>query len=94
MRSRLVDLTLARQQATPKGRQPVLAMVIHEAALHYAVGGPEVMQVQFRHLAEASENSPEVEIQILPSQGGHTPSAAVPRRSCGSPTLLLSATFT
>jgi hypothetical protein len=48
-----------------------LAAVVSEAALHHAVGGPEVLAEQRAHLAAAAR-WPSVRLQVLPS--------AVPRR--------------
>jgi len=75
----LASLTLTRQQAILEERRTMLVVVIGEAALHRAVGGPETMRTQLRHLVGLSENSPRIKIQVLPVAGaGHGAGAGGP----------------
>jgi transcriptional regulator with XRE-family HTH domain len=51
---------------------PRLAVVLGEAALRQAVGGPAVLAGQLGHLARLSAGSPDITIQVLPfSAGAH-----------------------
>ena len=64
------EVTLARQRAILKERQPHLAVVIDEAALRRAVGGPEVMRDQLDKLAGAAGDAQGVTIQVMPFTSG------------------------
>jgi hypothetical protein len=62
---RLVDARLKRQTRL-RDEQPLhLRAVVGEAALHCAVGTPDVMRAQFAHMAEMSR-LPTVELRLLP----------------------------
>jgi Domain of unknown function (DUF5753) len=52
------------------GSRPEVVMVIGEAALRQAVGGPDVMHAQLAALADASSRFPEVSIRVLPFANG------------------------
>ena len=79
VRSTLVAVTLARQHAILEERQPELAVVLDEAALHRRVGGPGVMRAQLERLAEAAENIQWGTVQVLPfSSGTHAACADGP----------------
>ena len=57
--------------AAQHGR-PRLGVVLGEGALHQAVGGPDVLAGQIRHLIELSTGVPAITIQVLPfSAGAH-----------------------
>ncbi|MFI8068950.1 helix-turn-helix domain-containing protein [Streptomyces sp. NPDC086033] len=63
---------LARRSIFEKEEPPVFWAVISEAALHQEIGGPETMKGQLAHLL-AFEDSPRINIQVLPfSAGAHT----------------------
>jgi transcriptional regulator with XRE-family HTH domain len=66
----LVRFRLARQRILGGERPPRLHAVIHEAALHMVVGGPEVMRGQLAHLIRAAVGG-NVTIQILPFDRAH-----------------------
>jgi transcriptional regulator with XRE-family HTH domain len=68
---RRVGLRMARQKLLA-GSDPLrLWTVVDEAALRRAIGGPEVMRGQLRHLIEASTR-PNISIQVIPFYaGGH-----------------------
>ena len=68
-----LDAMLTRQQLILAKRQPELAVVIGEGALHQAVGGTEVMRAQLAYLAEMSSTCPQIVIQVLPFAGGPYP---------------------
>ncbi|WP_412748445.1 helix-turn-helix domain-containing protein [Krasilnikovia sp. M28-CT-15] len=60
----------ARRQEVLAGKETKLWMVLDEAALHHAVGGPEVMRAQLDRLLE--EDSKRVVLQVVPfSTGAH-----------------------
>lgn len=66
-----VEFRIARQDVLDKETAPRLMVVLDEAVLHRAVGGPEVMRAQLGHLAEVI-SKPNVIVQILPfSAGAH-----------------------
>jgi transcriptional regulator with XRE-family HTH domain len=74
-RSDLEDRTavrLARQRVFDKGESPVFWAVLSEAALHLAIGGPEVMREQLAHLL-SFESNPRLNIQVLPFSAGAHP---------------------
>lgn len=67
----LVEVKMRRQRLLAKDPALQLSVVIDEAVLHRAVGGPGGMTVQLDHLAEASEFN-NVTIQVIPySIGAH-----------------------
>ena len=85
-RDRAVEATLTRQNAILGERKPDIHLIIGEAALHQAVGGPEVMEAQFGLLAGVSGDSGVITVQILPfSSGAH---AASGDRRAGHPPVL------
>ena len=56
--------------SAPTGKR--LSVVLGEGALHQAVGGPDVLAGQIRHLIELSTGVPAITIQVLPfSAGAH-----------------------
>ncbi|MHA5048834.1 helix-turn-helix domain-containing protein [Streptomyces sp. SD15] len=66
---RYVEFRLARQRVLD-GHSPVTyRSVIHEAALHARIGGPQVMRRQLLRLIEISR-LPNVTVQIFPFEGG------------------------
>ncbi len=69
--ARIVRLRAERQRRLT-GEEPLtLRAVINEAAVRRAVGGPEVMRAQLRHLADMATR-PNVTVQVLPfSAGAH-----------------------
>jgi hypothetical protein len=72
----VMEALLTRQQLILGERQPELAVVIGEAALHQVVGGTEVMRAQLACVAELSTTCPQITIQILPFAGGPHPVGA------------------
>jgi transcriptional regulator with XRE-family HTH domain len=61
----------ARRRAilgAPAGRR--LSVILGEAALHQAVGGPEVMAGQVSHLARLAGHAPGLTLQVLPFTAG------------------------
>ena len=67
----LIDVRLTRQQLLAQNVPLRLDVVLDEAVLHRAVGGPAVMSEQLDRLIEMS-NRPNVTIQIIPySVGAH-----------------------
>ena len=67
---------LTRQQLILGERQPELAVVIGEAALHQVVGETEVMRAQLARLAEISATCAQITIQVLPFASGAHPVGA------------------
>jgi transcriptional regulator with XRE-family HTH domain len=68
---RRVALRLRRQSLLEKPDPPTLWVVMEEAVLHRAVGGPEVMREQIDRLLEVSELD-HVSVDIVPfSAGAH-----------------------
>ncbi|HEY2284343.1 MAG TPA: helix-turn-helix transcriptional regulator [Streptosporangiaceae bacterium] len=68
---RRVGVRLRRQELLTAARAPRVWSIIDEAALRRAVGGPEVMRGQLRHLTEIAR-LPNVTIQVVPfCIGGH-----------------------
>lgn len=67
---RRVELRMKRQSILTRGTDPVrLEVLLHESALHRAVGGPRVMAAQLRHLAELSK-LPNVSVRLHPFSAG------------------------
>lgn len=64
-----VDLRLDRQRLLTAPRPPHLSVVLSEAVLRRAVGGPHVMSTQLQHLLDVGR-SPSVTIQVLPFAAG------------------------
>lgn len=69
---RVVRLRLARRRLLVDPDAPKVRVVFDESALCRRVGGPEVMRDQLLHLARLAED-PQVEIQVLPWEGGAHP---------------------
>jgi transcriptional regulator with XRE-family HTH domain len=69
---RPVQAMLARQAAILGAKEPELAVVIAEGALHQQVGGADVMRGQLTRLAELSGSS-RLSIQVLPFAAGAHP---------------------
>jgi len=66
---RLLEVRLARQQILTRDDRPRLWAVIDEAVVHRAVGGPEVMRGQLRHLADAARQG-KTTVQVIPYRAG------------------------
>jgi transcriptional regulator with XRE-family HTH domain len=71
-RDQLIDVRLRRQQVLTRDPAPDLVVVLDEAVLHRAVGGPTVMGSQLRHLREASA-MPNLTLQVIPFGAGAHP---------------------
>lgn len=68
--ARRVQLRIRRQaRITRKYRPACLDVILRESALHGVVGGPKVMAVQLRYLADMSTRD-NVEVQVLPFSCG------------------------
>ncbi|MFB4296328.1 helix-turn-helix domain-containing protein [Actinomadura sp. NTSP31] len=68
---RRVELRMRRREVLHRPEPVRLWAVLDEAALHRAVGGPEVLRAQLRHLIEVAR-LPNVTVQVLPfAIGGH-----------------------
>lgn len=64
--ARRVQLRMRRQtRITRKYRPASLDVILRESALHGVVGGPKVMAVQLRHLADVGTRS-NVNVRVLP----------------------------
>ncbi|MFB9510886.1 Scr1 family TA system antitoxin-like transcriptional regulator [Streptomyces aurantiacus] len=66
---RYVEFRLARQRVLQGDTAVTYRSVIHEAALHTRIGGPQVMRRQLLRLIEVSR-MPNVTVQIFPFEGG------------------------
>lgn len=64
-----VELRRRRHSFLVRGEYPAFSVVMDEAALRRAVGGPEVMRAQLQHLVEAAGIS-NVTFQVLPFRAG------------------------
>ena len=68
---RRVQARLAGQPILFKDNPPELAVILDEAVILRAIGGPKVQRAQLAHLLEMSER-PKISVQVLPfSAGGH-----------------------
>jgi hypothetical protein len=68
---RQIEAKLTRQSLLAQADPPAFKVVLDEAVLHRAVGGPHVMGVQLEHLIEAAL-LPNVTLQVIPfSLGAH-----------------------
>ena len=68
---RLVDLRMKRQDVLDRDPPLDVWLILDEAVIRRAIGGPEVMRAQLARLTEASK-MPNVTIQVLPfSAGAH-----------------------
>jgi hypothetical protein len=71
-----IELRLHRQEVLRRRPDPLRAhFVLDEAILRRVVGGPDVMEAQLRHIAEANEQ-PNVTVQVVPFTHGPHPEAA------------------
>jgi hypothetical protein len=69
----LVDVRLARQNATLRREKPLkLWAIVDEGALHRVVGGKEVMAKQFDQLITSSME-PHITLQLVPFTAGAHP---------------------
>jgi transcriptional regulator with XRE-family HTH domain len=67
-----VAARIARQSLLGRQYGPRLDVVLHEAALHQQVGGPEVMWEQLGHLVEAAGRE-SISLRVIPGKAGaHT----------------------
>ncbi|MGV9637165.1 helix-turn-helix domain-containing protein [Nocardia rhamnosiphila] len=67
---RRVELRLRRTAILTRQRNPTTAeFIVHEGALHTAVGSPSVMAAQCRHMADMSTRA-NITVQILPFIAG------------------------
>jgi transcriptional regulator with XRE-family HTH domain len=73
---RRVALRLRRQQLLARPGPPELSVVLDEAVLHRAIGGPEVLAGQLAHLLAVAQR-PHVRLQVLPFAAGAHPAAGV-----------------
>ncbi|MFI8199068.1 DUF5753 domain-containing protein [Streptomyces sp. NPDC085942] len=74
--ARRVELRLRRQVLLDRADAPTWWVVMEEAVLHRAVGGPDMMREQVERLLEVSE-LPHVSIDIVPfSAGAHSGACA------------------
>ncbi|GAA3099515.1 helix-turn-helix transcriptional regulator [Streptomyces rectiviolaceus] len=64
-----VDTRMQRQEVLETDDAPRLVVIEGEAALRNEVGGPKVMAPQLDRLLESAEH-PNIEIQVLPFNGG------------------------
>ncbi|MBT2396444.1 helix-turn-helix transcriptional regulator [Streptomyces sp. ISL-100] len=64
-----VGARMERAQLLNDPATPQLWEIIHEAALHMQVGGPDVMRKQLEHLAQVARTR-RVVIQVLPNSAG------------------------
>lgn len=72
-RDQLIDVRLKRQQQLlTRDPAPDLVVVLDEAVLHRAVGGPRVMGAQLQRLVEASA-IPNLTLQVIPFDVGAHP---------------------
>jgi transcriptional regulator with XRE-family HTH domain len=69
---RRVEVRMERQALLHNENPLNLWSIVDEAALRRQVGGPEVMQAQFRYLIEVSE-LPHVTFQVIPFDAGAHP---------------------
>nr|WP_202494796.1 helix-turn-helix transcriptional regulator [Streptomyces sp. SID4982] len=75
--ARRVDLRLRRQALLERADSPTLWVVMEEAVLHRAVGGPEVMREQIERLLELSELE-HVSVDVVPFTAGAHVGACAP----------------
>ncbi|MGH8792384.1 MAG: helix-turn-helix domain-containing protein [Stackebrandtia sp.] len=69
---RLIEARLIRQRVLNDAHARRFRFLVHEAALHQRVGGPDVMREQLRKLREHTDTGT-VELRILPLESwGHT----------------------
>ncbi|MFB7763646.1 DUF397 domain-containing protein [Streptomyces xiamenensis] len=68
---RMVDARMRRQEILDRQPEFRLWVVLDEAVLHRAVGGPQVMAAQIEHLMDLAQR-PTIDIQVLPLGAGAT----------------------
>ncbi|WP_243706077.1 helix-turn-helix transcriptional regulator [Micromonospora sp. KC721] len=66
---RQVDFRMERQRLLANPRPPHLSVVLSEAVLRRAVGGPKIMAAQLQHLLDVTQ-SPSVSLRVLPFEAG------------------------
>jgi transcriptional regulator with XRE-family HTH domain len=71
-RDQLIDVRVKPQELLTRDPVPDLVIVLDEAVLHRAVGGPAVMGVQLLRLVEASA-MPNMTLQVIPFGTGAHP---------------------
>jgi transcriptional regulator with XRE-family HTH domain len=64
-----VDARLRRRDVMKRKSPPMLWVIIHEACLRTAVGGPAVMAGQLASLAESAD-TPNIDLQVMPFSAG------------------------
>jgi transcriptional regulator with XRE-family HTH domain len=75
---RLTELRLKRQEKLERQPDPLeLWLILDETVIRRAIGGPEVMGRQLKHLIEASQ-WPNVTLQVLPFSSGAHPALTGP----------------
>jgi transcriptional regulator with XRE-family HTH domain len=68
----LIEVRIRRQQVLSREPPLELRVVLDEAVLHRAVGGPDVMAEQLRHFT-AIAKQPNVTLQVIPFSAGAHP---------------------
>lgn len=69
--ARAVRFRMGCQRVLDGERPPDVVIVLDESLLHRAIGGPEVMSAQLRHIADLMESGT-IELRVLPySTGAH-----------------------
>lgn len=84
---RRVQVKMNRQRVLTKDGPVDLAVVLDEAALLRAVGGPDVMRGQLAHLAQMAAR-PNVTVQVLPLVAGPHPATTGEFTILGFPELI------
>jgi transcriptional regulator with XRE-family HTH domain len=74
---RLAELRLKRQEVLDRDDPPGLWLILDETVIRRAIGGPEVMAGQLKHLVEASQ-WPNITLQVLPFSSGAHPALMGP----------------
>lgn len=74
---RLVDLRMDRQELLGRAESLSLHFIMDEAVIHRAVGGPDAMRRQLRHIKEVAEQ-PHINVRIVPFSRGIYPRLRVP----------------
>jgi hypothetical protein len=71
--TRRIELRLRRQEVLTRPTDPLQCwVVLDEAVLRRAIGGPRVMRAQLEHLVDAAQQ-PNVTLQVLPFDRGAHP---------------------
>ncbi len=66
---KMVEFRLARQERMIDAAGPRLSVIVDEAVVRRAVGGPEVMRAQLAHLRQMSERE-KITVQVYPFSSG------------------------